>query len=166
MMKILGQYHGYIIQQLNKSMSKSLMKTMSEVQMIVEKIQLPMIVSVLIMGENGLVPMNHVLGLYKGMIIDGESDTAQVFNENNFNKACGDNVRFDGIMNGYVLLPPTRTVMIKNLPPGHRNFSSALYKVIDENGNSMNLFTSQSKKKNRRNRSWSRGRKRKKLKQN
>ena len=41
-----------------------------------------MIVSVLIMGDNGLVPMNHVLGLYKGMIIDGESDTAQVFNEN------------------------------------------------------------------------------------
>ena len=40
-----------------------------------------MIVSVLIMGDNGLDPMNHVLGLYKGMIIDGESDTAQVFNE-------------------------------------------------------------------------------------
>jgi hypothetical protein len=112
--------------------------------------------------------MNHVLGLYKGMIIDGESDTAQVFNEKNFNKACGDNVRFNGIMNGYVLLPPTRTVMIKNLPPAHRNFSSAIYKVIDENGSSMDLFTSQykKKKKNRRNRSWSRGRKRKKLKQN
>ena len=54
-----------------------------------------MIVSVLIMGDNGLVPMNHVLGLYKGMIIDGESDTAQVFNKTNLNKACGDNVRFD-----------------------------------------------------------------------
>ena len=57
------------------------MKTMSEVQMIVEKIRLPMIVSVLIMVDNGLVPMNHVLVLYKGMLIDGESDTAQVFNE-------------------------------------------------------------------------------------
>ena len=125
-----------------------------------------MIVSVLIIGDNGIVPINHVLGLYKGMIIDGESDTAQVFNENNFNKACGDNVRFDGIMNGYVLFPPKKTVLIKDLPPAHRNFSSALYKVIDENGNSMNLFTSQSKKKNRRNRSWSRGGKRKKLKQN
>ena len=48
------------------------MKTTSEVQMIVEKIQLPMIVSVLIMGGNGLAPINHVLGLYKGMIIDGK----------------------------------------------------------------------------------------------
>ena len=37
MMKILGQYHGYAVQQLNKSLSKSLMKTMSEVQTIVEK---------------------------------------------------------------------------------------------------------------------------------
>ena len=61
MMKILKQYHGYVIQQLNKSLSKSLMKTMSEVQMIAKKIQLPMIVSVLIMGDNGLVPINHVL---------------------------------------------------------------------------------------------------------
>ena len=95
MMKTLGQYHGYIVQQLNKSMSKSLMKIMSEVQMIVKKIQLPMIVSVLIMGENGLIPINHMLGLYKGMTIDGESDTAQVFNKTNLNKACGDNVRFD-----------------------------------------------------------------------
>ena len=40
-----------------------------------------MIVFVLIMDDNGLVPINHVLGLYKGMIIDGESDTAQVFSE-------------------------------------------------------------------------------------
>jgi len=38
------------------------------------------------------------------MIIDGESDTALVFNEKNPNKACGDNVRFDGIMNGHLLL--------------------------------------------------------------
>ena len=134
-----------------------------------------MIVSVLIMSDNGrvpinrVVPINHVLGLYKGMIIDGESDTAQVFNENNFNKACGDNVRFNGIMNGYVLLPPTRTVMIKNLPPAHCRFSSAIYKVIDENDNSMDLLTSQykmKKKKNRRKRSWDGGGKRKKLKQN
>ena len=103
-MKILGQEHGYVIQQLNTSLSKSLMKIMSEVPMIVERIQLPMIVSVLIMGDNGLVPINHVLGLYKGMAIDGESDTALVFNEKNPNKACGDNVRFDGIMNGHLLL--------------------------------------------------------------
>ena len=81
MIKILGQYHGYVAQQVNKSLSKSLMKTMSEVQMIVEKIQLSMIVSVLIMGDNGIVPINRVLGLYKGMIIDAESDTAQVSNE-------------------------------------------------------------------------------------
>ena len=37
MIKILGQEHGYVTQQLNKSLSKSLMKTMSEVQMIVKK---------------------------------------------------------------------------------------------------------------------------------
>ena len=166
MMKILGQYHGYVVQQLNKSLSKSLMKTMSEVQMIVEKIRLPMIVSVLIMGGNGLVPINHMLGLYKGIIIDGESDTAQVFNENNFNKACCDNVQFDGIMNGYVLFPPKKTVLIKDLPPAHCNFSSAIYKLIDENGNSMDLLTSHDKmkkKKNRRKRSWDVSGKRKKI---
>ena len=72
-------------------------------------------------------------------------------------------------MNGYVLLPPTRTVMIKNLPTAHCNFSPAVNKVIDENGNSMDLLTSQykmKKKKNRRKRSWDGGGKRKKLKQN
>ena len=57
------------------------MKTASEVQMIGTRIKLPMIVSVLIMSDNGLAPINHVMGLYKGMIIDGENDTAQVFNE-------------------------------------------------------------------------------------
>ena len=119
------------------------------------------------MGDNGIVPMNHVLGLYKGTIIDGESDTAQVFNEIFVNKACGDNVRFNGIMNGYVLFPPKKTVLIKDLPPAHRNFSSAVYKVIDENGNSMDLFTSNDKMKehkNRKKRSWYGSVKRKKLK--
>ena len=68
------------------------MKTTSEVQMILEKIQLSMIVSVLIMGDNGLVRINHVLGLYKGIIVDRESDTVLVFSEQNLNKACGYNV--------------------------------------------------------------------------
>ena len=73
----IGKKHGRVTPQLNKS----LMKTTSEVQNIGTSIQLPMICSVLILGDNGLVPINHVLGLFKGTIIDGESDTVWVFNE-------------------------------------------------------------------------------------
>ena len=65
-----------------------------------------------------------------------------MFNERNLNKACGYNVRFDGVMNGYLLLPPNRTVMIKDLPHVHQDFSSAIFKVIDENGNSIDLIKS------------------------
>ena len=63
-------------------------------------------------------------------------------------------------MNGYLLLPAKITVMIKDLPRAHLDVSSEIYKVIDENGNSMDLLTSQykmKKKKNRRKRSWDGG---------
>ena len=115
-----------------------------------------MIVSVLVVGDNNLAPINHVLRLYEGMIIDGESDTERAFNERDLNKACGYNVRFHGVVNGYLLLLPKRIVMIKNLPHAHRDFSSEIYKVIDENGNSMNLikfYVKMKKMKNRRRRS-------------
>ena len=165
MTKMLRVKHGYITPKLDQS----LMKTTSEIKMIVEKIQLPMIVSVLILGDNGIVPINHVLGFYKGMIIDGESDTAQVFSEQNLNKACGYNVCFYGIMNAYLLLPPKKTVKLKGLPPAHRNFSSLMYKVMNENGNSMDLFTpidKLKKKRNRKKRSWDGLGKKKKLRKN
>ena len=72
-------------------------------------------------------------------------------------------------MNGYILFLPKKTVLIKDLPPAYRNFSSPLCKVIDENGNAVDLFTSPDKmkeKKNRKKRSWDGSVKRKKLKQN
>ena len=55
-------------------------------------------------------------------------------------------------MNGYVLFPPKKTALIKDLPPVHRNFSSAIYKLIDENGNSMDLLTYHDKMKEKKNR--------------
>ena len=119
-----------------------------------------MIFSVLIVGDSGLAPTNHVLGLYRGMIIDGESDTVQVFNERNLNKACGYNVWSDGVMNGYLLISPKRTVIIKDFPREHRGVSSATYKVINENGNSMDLINSyekMKKQKNRRRKPWDGG---------
>ena len=48
--------------------------------------RLPMISSLLIRGPNGLVPTNHVVGLYNGMIIDGECSHVQALNKKNFTK--------------------------------------------------------------------------------
>ena len=103
------------------------------------------------------------------MIIDGQSDPVLVFNEKNLNKACGYNVRLYGIMNGYLLLPPKKTVKLKGLLPAHRNFSSPIYKVMNENVNSIYLFTSINKLKKNRNRnkrSWDGLGKKKKIRNN
>ena len=79
--------------------------------------RLPMILSILIRGPNGVVSTNHGVGVYKGMIIDGECCHARSLNEQNLHQACGDKAFFVGIVRGYLMLPPQSRLSLDHTLP-------------------------------------------------
>ena len=79
---------------------ESMVQTAKDMITIGGKWQLPMILSVRICGANGISSTNHVLGLYKGMIIDGECCHARLFNEQYLHQACGDKACVYGVVRG------------------------------------------------------------------
>ena len=71
---------------------ESMVQTAKDMITIGDRWHLPMILSMRICGANGILSTNHVLGLYKGMIIDRKC--ARLFNEQNLHQACGDKACF------------------------------------------------------------------------
>ena len=100
--------------------------------------RLPMILSLLIRGSNGLVPTNHVVGLYNGMIIDGECCHARALNEQNLHQACGVKAFFVSIVRGYLMLPLKSRFELSHTLPDDREFFTSMYKKTDDNGDSVN----------------------------
>ena len=120
--------------------------------------RLPMILSLLIRGSNGLVPTNHGVGLYNGMIIDGECSNVQALNEHNLHQACGVNAFFVGIVRGYLMVPPKSRLELVHTLPDDRDLTSSVYQQTNDNGNTWCMIKNPTMNKIRRNkrnkRSW------------
>ena len=92
-----------------------------------ERWYLPMILSISICGPNGMVSTNHDVGVYKGMIIDGEHCHARSLNEQNLHQACRDKAFFVGDVRGYLMLPPTSILSLDHTSPDDINVLSSVY---------------------------------------
>ena len=94
LIQILITEHKYKVQNLYPGV-------FTDISMVVEflgAIQLPMILSISNKGPNGFSKMNHVIGLYRNNIIDGEYTHNRILNEENLHLACGEM----SISTGYV----------------------------------------------------------------
>ena len=109
---------------------------------------LPMILSVGIRGPKGMVSTNHVLGIYKGMIIDGECRHARSLNEQNLHQACGNEACFVGVVRGYLMFPPKSRLSLENTFPDDRNFLSSVYMKTNGNGDTLCMTKSSTQNKN------------------
>ena len=130
----------------------------TDISMVVEflgAIQLPMILSISNKGPNGFSKMNHVIGIYRNNIIDGEYTHNRILNEENLHLACGENVNFHRICKGYILIPPT-TINLPHTIREDYNFRSYKYKVVNNKGEGQ-YFTLHPKNKGRK-RKYSSGR--------
>ena len=96
-----------------------------------------MILSICIRGPNGMVSTNHVVGVYKGMIIDGECCHARLLNEQNLHQACGDKAFFVGAVRGYLMLPSKSRLSLGHTSPDDRDSLSSVYKKINDNADTL-----------------------------
>ena len=136
---------------------ESMVQTAKDMITIGERWHLPMILSVRICGANGVSSKNHVLGLYKGMIIDGEWCHAWLFNEQNLHQACGDKARFYGVVRGYLMFPPKSRLSLDHTSSDDRNFLSSVYMKMNDNGDSLRMtksYTMNKLLKKRKRRCW------------
>ena len=113
---------------------------------------LPMILYVSIRGPKGMVSTNHVLGVYKGMVIDGECCHARLFNEQNLHQACGDKACVYGVARGYLMFPPKSRLSLDHTSLEDRKFSSSVYMKTNDYGDTFCMTKSYAMTKNLKNR--------------
>ena len=131
----------------------------TDISMVVEflgAIKLPMILSISNKGPKGFSKMNHVIGLYRNNIIDGEYTHNRILNEENLHLACGENVKFHRVCKGFILIPP-KTINLPDIMRGDYNFQSFKYMVVNNKGGTP-YFTVHPKSKKKRKYSSGRGR--------
>ena len=146
MMRILILKFQYSITEIDESM----IQLAKDMITIGQRCHLPMILSVGIHGPKGMVSTNHVVGVYNGMIIDGECCHARLLNEQNLHQSCGDETFFVGVVRGYLMLPPKSRLSLKNTLPDDKKFMSSgevfSNESLDFGGNIKYPLTTQTKK--------------------
>ena len=86
LIQVLTTEHKYKVQHLYPGV-------LTDISMVVEflgAIKLPMILSISNKGPQGFSKMNHVIGIYRNNIIDGEYTHNRILNEENLHLACGE----------------------------------------------------------------------------
>ena len=119
------------------AIDESMIQSATDMITIGNRWRLPMVLSICIRGPNDMVSTNHVVGVYKGMIIDGECCHARLLNEQNVHQACGDKAFFVGVVRGYLMLPSKSRLLLGHTSPDDRDFLSSVYMRTNDNGNTL-----------------------------
>ena len=130
------------------AIDESMIQSATDMITIGQRWHLPMILSVGIRGPKGIVSTNHVLGVYKGMIIDGECRHTRLLNEQNLHKSCSDADFFVDAVRGYLMLPPKSRLSLDNTLSDNRNFLSSVYMRTNDNGDTLCMTKSSAQNKN------------------